>query len=136
VLEVAKENARAAGMAGRYRTLPGSAFDVDYGSAYDIVLLTNILHHFDPPACERLLRKVHAALGEGGRAVTVEFVPNEDRVSPPEAAEFSLTMLANTPAGDAYTFSQFEKMFRNAGFRSSEQHPIPPAFFQVLISRK
>jgi SAM-dependent methyltransferase len=136
VLEVAKENAREAGISARYRTIPGSAFDVEYGGGYDVVLLTNILHHFDPPTCERLLRKAHAALAEGGRAVTVEFVPNADRVSPPEAAGFSLTMLANTPAGDAYTLSEFEKMFRNAGFRSTEEHSLAPSFSKALISRK
>ena len=48
-------------------------------SGYDIVLLTNFLHHFDVATCEALLRKVHAALAPGGRAVTLEFVPNEDR---------------------------------------------------------
>jgi O-methyltransferase domain len=40
------------------------------------VLLTNILHHFDTATCEKLLRKVRAALADGGRAVTLEFVPN------------------------------------------------------------
>lgn len=136
VVEVAKENAREAGISGRYRAIPGSAFDIEFGSGYDLVLLTNFLHHFNPPTCERVLRKVHAALNDSGRAVTVEFVPNEDRVSPPEPAAFSLTMLANTPAGDAYTFLELEKMFRNAGFRSSDQHALPPSFFQALISRK
>ena len=136
VLEVAKENAQAAGIAGRYRTIPGSAFDVEYGSGYDVVLLTGFLHHFDPPTCEQLLRKVYSALNPGGRAVTVEFVPNEDRVSPPVPATFSLMMLVSTPAGDAYTFSQLEKMFRNAGFRSSEQHSLAPSFLSALISRK
>ena len=136
VLAVAEENAKAAGVSDRYRTIPGSAFDVDYGSGYNVVLLTNFLHHFDPPTCEKLLRKVHAALAPGGRAVTFEFVPNEDRVSPPLAASFSLMMLGTTPAGDAYTFPEFERMFRNAGFSSSELHPLPPTFEQVVISHK
>lgn len=134
VLEVAKENAQAAGLAGRYTTIPGSAFDVDYGGGYDLVLLTNFLHHFDAPTCEKLLRKVHAALRPGGRAVTLEFVPNEDRVSPPPAATFSMIMLGTTPAGDAYTFSEFEEMFRHAGFSRSEIRPLPPTFEQVILS--
>ena len=96
VLEVAKENAAAAGVADRYRTLPGSAFDVDYGAGYDVMLLTNFLHHFDVPTNEKLLRKVYAALAPGGQAVALEFVPNEDRISPPIAAKFSMIMLANT----------------------------------------
>jgi predicted nicotinamide N-methyase len=136
VLEVAKENARNAGVSDRYSTIEGSAFDVEYGSGYDLVLLTNILHHFDTATCETLLRKVHMALADGGRALTLEFVPNEDRISPPEAAGFSMIMLAGTPGGDAYTFSELERMFSNAGFARSEIHPLPPSIEQLVISHK
>ena len=136
VLEVAKENANKAGVSDRYRTIEGSAFDVDFGSGYDLVLLTNFLHHFDPATCETLLRKVRAALADGGRAVTLEFVPNEDRVTPPDTAGFSMMMLTGTPSGDAYTFSELERMLANAGFSSSTIHPLPPAIQQVVISEK
>jgi cyclopropane fatty-acyl-phospholipid synthase-like methyltransferase len=136
VLEVAKENAQLAGVSERYQTRPGSAFDVDYGTGYDIVLLTNFLHHFDPETCEALLRKVHGALADGGRAVTLEFVPNPDRVSPPQAAAFSLMMLGGTPGGDAYTFAELETMFRNAGFKQNEMHELPPTVQRVVISQK
>lgn len=136
VLEVAKENAAKFGVQDRYSTRPGSAFEVDFGTGYDVVLITNFLHHFDPETCEQLLRKVHAALGDGGRAVTVEFVPEEDRISPPVSAMFSLVMLAGTPHGDAYTFSQLEKMFKSAGFARNELHQLAPSPQQVIISYK
>jgi len=136
VLEVAKENAQKAGVADRYHTIEGSAFDVEFGSGYDLVLITNFLHHFDPPTNETLLRKIYAALGDGGRAVTLEFVPNDDRVTPVESAGFSIVMLAGTPSGDAYTFAELEKMFANAGFSRSTIHPLPPTIQQVVISEK
>jgi len=136
VLEVARENAQKAGVAGRFRTIEGSALEVNYGSGYDLVLLTNFLHHFDVPTCEKLLRKICQALSPRGSAVTVEFVPNEDRVSPPVAATFSMIMLGTTPSGDAYTFSEYERMFSNAGFSSSELHPLPPTPHQAITSRK
>jgi SAM-dependent methyltransferase len=136
VLEVAREHAGSAGVASRYQVLPGSAFEVDFGEGYDIVLLTNFLHHFDQATCEMLLRKVAAALKPGGRAITFEFVPNEDRVSPPMAAAFSMMMLGTTENGDAYTFSEFDRMFRNSGFGASELHPLPPSPGQVIISHK
>jgi 2-polyprenyl-3-methyl-5-hydroxy-6-metoxy-1,4-benzoquinol methylase len=136
VLQVAKENAEKMGVADRYRTIEGSAFEVDFGTGYDLVLLTNFLHHFDPPTNETLLRKVHAALADGGRAVALEFVPNEDRVTPPDAAGFSMMMLTGTPSGDAYTFAELERMFANAGFSRSTVHPLPPTFEQVVISEK
>jgi 2-polyprenyl-3-methyl-5-hydroxy-6-metoxy-1,4-benzoquinol methylase len=136
VLEVAKENAAAAGVSDRYHTKTGSAFDVDCGTDYDIVLLTNFLHHFDKPTCESLLKKVCGALKDGGRAATLEFVPNDDRVTPPQAAAFSMQMLGGTPSGDAYTFAEFEQMFQNAGFARSEMHELPPTIERVIISHK
>src|SRR4029077_12267825 len=57
VIAVARETARAAGVDDRYRTIEGSAFDADLGGPYDLILIPNFLHHFDPPACERFLRR-------------------------------------------------------------------------------
>jgi ubiquinone/menaquinone biosynthesis C-methylase UbiE len=135
VLEVATENAAQAGVSPRYRTLPGSAFEVDFGTDYDVVLLTNFLHHFDARTNETLLRKVCAALKPGGRAVILEFVPNEDRVSPPIPAGFALSMLMDTKGGDAYTFRELESMCRNAGFQSSVHHRLETQQ-SVIISTK
>jgi SAM-dependent methyltransferase len=134
VLEVARENAAEAGVADRLRLLPGSVFDVAFGSGFDAVLLPNFLHHFDAPSCVALLRKVRAALTERGRVVTIEFVPNEDRVSPPIPAMFSYVMLATTPSGDAYTFAEFEQMFRDAGFTRVELRPLPPTPQSAIIA--
>ena len=136
VLEVAKENAEAAGVADRYQTKPGSAFEVDYGTGYDVVLLTNFLHHFDKPTDETLLRKVYAAVADGGRAAVLEFVPNEDRVTPPMAAAFAMQMLGGTPSGDAYTFAEYQQMFTQAGFARSEMHDLPPSVERAIICQK
>lgn len=134
VLEVAGENARRRGVDGRYHTIPGSAFDVDFGSGYDVVLITNFLHHFDPPTCVSLLRKIRAAMKPGGRAATLEFVPNEDRVSPHMPAQFAMVMLASTPAGDAYTFRELDAMFREAGFSRNQALPLPPGEETLILS--
>jgi len=136
VLEVAKENAERMGAAERYLTIEGDAFTAEYGEGYDVILLTNFLHHFDPQTCEQLLRKVRAALAPEGAALTLEFVPNEDRVTPPVSAAFSLMMLAGTNGGDAYTYPELERMFRNAGFSSSEAHQLPASPQQAIVSRK
>ncbi len=135
VLEVAMEQAQAAGVDNRYSMLPGNAFEVDYGEDYDVILVTNFLHHFDPQTCEGLLRKLHSALNEHGRVITLEFVPHEDRVSP-ASADFALVMLATTPAGDAYTFKELNSMFTNAGFGQSEIHDIPDCKEHVIVTPK
>jgi 2-polyprenyl-3-methyl-5-hydroxy-6-metoxy-1,4-benzoquinol methylase len=133
VLRVALENARKAGVVERYNMLPGSAFDVEFGGPYDAVLLTNFLHHFDKPTNVTLLKKVRAALKPGGRAATLEFVPNEDRVSPPMPAAFSMQMLTSTVAGDAYTLSELTAMYNDAGFSGITAHPIPMSPHTVVM---
>lgn len=136
VLQVARKHAEQAGIAGQWRELPGSAFEVEYGNDYDIVLITNILHHFNRQDSEKLLRKVHAALAPNGRAVILEFIPNEDRVSPPTPATFALTMLVSTPEGDAHTFSEYQQLLDHSGFSRAELHDLPPSFFRVVVARK
>jgi cyclopropane fatty-acyl-phospholipid synthase-like methyltransferase len=100
------------------------------------VLLTNFLHHFSPAENAALLRKVYAALKPGGRAFALEFVPNEDRITPPSSAAFALIMLANTPAGDAYTFPEYQKIFRAAGFAQTECSNLEPTMQQVIVASK
>src|SRR6059036_1268348 len=47
VLEVAVENAKAEGIGARYKTIAGSAFDVDFGNDYEI--------HVESAACNGLV---------------------------------------------------------------------------------
>ena len=135
VLEVAQENADQAGISKRYHKLPGSAFDLDFGSGYDLALITNFLHHFDKETNEAFLRKVYAALKPGGKAVTLEFCPDDTRVAPLTPARFAITMLQSTPHGDAYTFRELDTMFRKAGFSASQHHMLPSEQ-SVIISSK
>ena len=134
VLAVARENAERAGVADRFRLLPGSAFEVPFGQGLDLVLVPNFLHHFDPPTCVALLRRVRDALAPGGRAAIVEFVPDESRVSPPMPAAFSLKMLVTTPAGDAYTYAELDRMCREAGFTATEHKALGPAPQSLVIA--
>lgn len=134
VLQVALENAEKANVTDRYRTLPGSAFDVDFGTGYDLVLLPNFLHHFDPPTNTALLKKVRAAMNSGGRVATAEFVPNDDRITPPASAAFSMMMLGSTPSGDAYTFKEFDQMFRAAGFGASTIQNLEMSPEQLILT--
>ena len=136
VLEVARENAAAHGLDGRFDVIAGSAFDVDFGGNYDLVLLPNFLHHFDRSTNVTLLRKVHAALKEGGRTAIVEFVPNEDRVTPPDGAMFAMRMLGTTPSGDAYTFAELAGMLQESGFRDVEAHSLAPAPQTLIVAQR
>jgi ubiquinone/menaquinone biosynthesis C-methylase UbiE len=136
VLTVARENARAAGIGDRFSTIAGDAFSVELGAEYDVVLVPNFLHHFSATDCTRFLRRVRDALRPGGRVAIIEFVPNADRITPPMPASFSLIMLANTPEGDAYTFSEYSDMLAAAGFKTPSIQALSPTPQSLIVAEK
>jgi hypothetical protein len=105
------------------------------GAGYDVVLLPNIMHQFDVPTNVALLKKVHAAMKPDGQVATIEFAPNEDRVTPPQAAGFAMMMLGSTPGGDAYTFAELDGMFREAGFGESTMQDLTPSPQRLLLTK-
>ena len=136
VLGFAQENANRFGVGDRFEKLPGSAFEVEFGTDYDVVLLPNFLHHFDAPTNESLLRKVRAALRPGGLVAIVEFVPNEDRVSPPWPAQFAVKMLSGTPGGDAYTMDELRGMLENSDFTDIRRKDLEPTPSTLIIASR
>jgi precorrin-6B methylase 2 len=135
VVSVAAENAAALGVGARHRTVAGDAFTADWGRGFDLALVTNFLHHFDIPTCTDLLRKIRESLNDGGRVAVLEFVPNEDRLGPPIPAGFAITMLAGTPGGDAYTFSELSGMLRDAGFGDLVRYDLEGPQTLVVATR-
>lgn len=126
VLTVAKTNAEKAGVADRIRMVAGNALELDWGGDYDLILLPNFLHHFDFDTCISLLSKVRENLSSDGQVIGVDFVPNEDRISPPVPVMFAFQMLATTPSGDAYTTSELDVMAKKAGFLGAETQSLSP----------
>ena len=133
VLAVARENAEAAGVSGRYHTIAGSAFDTEWGSGFNLVLLANFLHQLDRGTCVALLRKARESLMSGGCAAVVDFLPNEERTAPRYPVMFAFQMLGSTPHGDAYTAHEFEKMGRAAGFGKVISKPLPPTPQSLIL---
>lgn len=125
VLAVAQENAVRFGVSERWHAIEGSAFTEDYGSDYDVILVTNFIHHFDVPTNVEILSKARAALKPGGRLAVLEFAVNDDRISPPGPALFAMTMLTSTASGDAYSVREIEAMCTAAGFHGVTHHAVP-----------
>jgi hypothetical protein len=47
-----------------------------------------------------------------------------------------MMMLGTTAHGDAYTFAEYDQMFRNTGFARSELHELSPLPQRVIVSYK
>lgn len=134
VLAVAHENAVKFGVADRWHAIEGSAFSSDYGSGYDVVLVTNFIHHFDIPTNIALLEKIRAALKPGAKMAILEMAVNDDRVTPAGAGRFALTMLTTTQAGDAYSQREIESMCTHAGFHDVTHHVVPSTLQTVTVA--
>lgn len=65
-LKVAAGHIARHDMTGRVSLLPGDMWQLDWGEGYDVVLLFNLLHHFDQATNMDLLRRTRAALKPGG----------------------------------------------------------------------
>ena len=134
VLEVTSEHARAAGIP--LTLLPGSAFTADLGTGYDAILVTNLYHHFSADDNIKLMKRFHAAMRPGAQMMVLEMVPNADRITPPSAASFSMMMLGNTSAGDAYTMGEYNEMLDAAGFGAREVMDVPMSPQQLIVARR
>jgi cyclopropane fatty-acyl-phospholipid synthase-like methyltransferase len=134
VLEVAAENARAAGLAGRWEAHPGSALETEFAGPYDVALVARFLHLLAPQQREALLRRVRAALAPGGRVVALQIMLNDDRVSPPFAAAMNFNVLATTPPGQVPTAGELEAVFRTVGFDRLERHDLPDSDERVVVA--
>ena len=135
VLEAALANARAAGIAERYHTIPGDVFTADLGERHDLALITNFLPDLGPADCEQLLARIRSALASDGRAVVLQCIPEDDRLSPPNGPSLALSLLAQTPQGDVYTYRELAEMFKRAGFVRTEVRELGPSLRQhVLIA--
>jgi ubiquinone/menaquinone biosynthesis C-methylase UbiE len=136
VLTVARESAERFGVLDRYISLAGDALEVPLGSNFDVAIVSNLIHHWDREIIHKMLTRLHEALRPGGQVVLIEFVPNEDRVSPPIPAWFVMNMLANTPGGDNYTLAEHTDMLERAGFSSVSSHPLTPTAETAIVAMK
>jgi SAM-dependent methyltransferase len=122
-----------AGVGHRFHTVAGNALSLEWGRDFDLILLSNFLHHFDAETCTSLLRKAKGSLSPGGKTLVVDFVPDEGRVSPAVPAMFAFWMLATTPSGDAYTAREYNEMARNAGLRNAMTLSLLPTPQTLMV---
>ncbi len=140
VIDVALRHAARLGVADQVHGLAGDMFSVDLGGPYDLVLITNVLHHFSVERAEELLRRAAAATKPGGKVAVVGFVTDEDRSAAAnrQAHMFALLMLAWTTEGDVHTAEAYRRMFGSAGYHDVTTHAVPglPAHIMVGTRRE
>ncbi len=116
VLKVAAEFSAAAGVSDRLRLVPGDMFTASLPEA-DAILLSNILHDWDVPECEALVRRCADALPAGGRLWIHDVFLNDDLGGPLPIALYSAALFSLTE-GRAYSAAEYQSWLRSAGLRA------------------
>lgn len=124
VLQIAAEQIAAADLSDRITTRGGDFLVDDYGTGYDAVYVSNVIHMLAPAQTAELLRRCHACLVPGGQVLIKEFFLDDDRLRPAFAAQFSVNMLTATAGGKSYTLSETRELLRSAGFGRLEETPV------------
>lgn len=112
----ARELSREAGVQDLVEHRAADIFRDDLGTGHDVVLLSNILHHLDPPACRGLLVRVHAATVRDGTVAIWE----RDRPQPGSRItdkEGTALFFRLTSSAAAYSGEEYAAWLGAAGWR-------------------
>jgi len=116
VIPVTKKIAGRFELADRFTYIEGDLNTVDFGKNHTIATLGHILHSEGADQSKALIQKTFNALAPGGQIAIAEFVCNDNRSGPPNAAIFAVNMLVNTDKGDTFTLPEISKWLSDAGF--------------------
>jgi predicted O-methyltransferase YrrM len=115
-LEVARENIQLHGLENRIITMEGSYWKLEFGSEYDLVWLSNIIHGLGESENANLVAKSANALLPGRILVVHDMLFADDNyTSPYHAALFSVQMLAHHGKGRCYTLEEVQQWMLDAG---------------------
>jgi len=118
VVKLTREFIISANMEDRVATQAGNCLEDNFGEdAYDAILVSNLLHSYNPSNNTMILKKCLDALKDGGQVIIHEFVLDETKTSPQFAALFSLNMLIGTQEGASYAESEYKTWLENTGFK-------------------
>jgi ubiquinone/menaquinone biosynthesis C-methylase UbiE len=135
VIEVAQRFVREAGLADRVDYIGGNALTAAWPQAQDVVLLSYLLSGVAGSAMERLCAQAYHALAPGGRLVIHDFMVDDDRSGPRNAALWFMTFLFD-PEAVSFTPSELVALVEGAGFVEVTVRDLIPGLTRLLLARK
>ena len=138
VLEVTRDLIDASGFADRVTLMPGDYLTSPFGTGFDVVLLSGMMHRETPDTCQMLLRKAFAALDPGGIVIVSDVFFEDDRkATPPFAVYFALNMMLTSDEGSAHAMTEMSRWMSGVGFRDISVRELPkPNPHTLLVGTK
>lgn len=125
VAVIAQEILEKLGTADRVTMRKGDYLSSDFGSGYDVVLMSGMFHRESKENCRRLIAKASACLEPGGLLVVNDVFTDESGDGPAFATLFGLTMLLTAPDGGVHADADVASWMADAGFVDTHRQPFP-----------
>jgi predicted O-methyltransferase YrrM len=127
VLEITQEIVQQHGCDDRIQLRPGDYLSSDFGTGFDAVLLSGMMHREKAETCRMLLRKSFEAMEPGGLVVVSDVFFEDDRKStPPFAIYFALNMMLTSRDGSAHAKTEMARWLGEVGFGQVQVKDLPP----------
>ena len=137
VANVAEEILADTGAADRVTMLRGDYHTSDFGSGYDVVLMSGMFHRETAENCRRLIAKARDCLETGGILIVNDVFADEGGASPAFSTLFGITMMLTAPDGCVHADADVAAWMEQAGFTNTERKPFPrPMPHRVVIGEK
>lgn len=123
VAPVAKKKVASFGLSDRIEVAKGD-FTKDAFPKTDVVVMGNIIHGMNEEAKQEMFKKVYDSLLPGGVFITIENIIDNERRQNTFGLLMSLNMLIENGDAFDYTFNDFERWAKEAGFSKTELIPL------------
>lgn len=118
-----REYVTAADVCARLAFQAGDFFKQDLPKA-DVILMGHILHDWDLPTKQMLVKKAYDALPARGAFIAYDAVIDDARIHNAFGLLMSLNMLIETPGGFDYTGAECTQWMKEAGFSAVRIEPL------------
>ena len=135
-LPVARQYVAEAGLDGRVEFVGGNAITGEWPQGHDAVLMSFLFSAVGEDALPVLLEKAHGALPAGGALIVHDFMVEDDKTGPRDAALWFLTCMFNCPEAVVLTPDLVQGLVEGAGFENAEARDLIPGLTKVIVARK
>jgi O-methyltransferase domain/Dimerisation domain len=137
VCAIAREHIQRKNIADRFTAVASDLFAGPYPEGADVILLASVLHDWNEPECQVILRNCFEALPGGGLLLVVEKVLNEDfsgaRLD--DLMQDLHMLLVSRPGARERTEPEYASLLLGAGFECLELKRLA-APRDVILARK
>jgi ubiquinone/menaquinone biosynthesis C-methylase UbiE len=126
VLATTRTAVEDAGHATRFTLLDADMFTAELPSAaYDLVIVGNLCHLFDPPANRHLLARLTRTLRPGGTLAILDVLPDSPGTDHRWLALYALGLHARTASGQVHPYAAYQEWLTEAPLISLRRLDLP-----------